>query len=1407
MSRVSRDSFVRDASLASRRRELQREVSASPNRRSSRLAKKYGVHESSYESRVNQSQTLSSLQVSHNESHSTTNMQTASSSSRFEEDEATSSADSVWPSSASTVASSASQMASSSRVMRGSGATARGGTYQVQREHSINHMYGLDANEESEISDTESSSAVTSGLRYRTSGRWGTVDHSHHTQSSSTLFFPLSFIVTVVTSLVSVITTVTYTSYTFLARAVYGSSTETSASTALTSSVSSRIAYACSNLVQLTSIAVYRCVTYLMCVDVWWLIFTKRTTLGLLGGLASLLGLGSVSQAGSAAAAAAMTPVMLREKERKRRSCCLCLFLLLGTLASSYLLLAAAPFLLAAVSRNETKTDSPLHPVEEQLGLLLGKMGSTSEADGDGSTAAFIAGSGCLQCLKQDDLLALIGAVVKGQLKDLQSEVMSQKQLILNMQQLRIDQEVQIKNLQDQIGLLMASQDRPNDRTLLYLNTMEGQLTRVKGQLRNLQLSQLQGERDSERDGLERSAIFAGLSSDLQTHGKEVASLQTELESFREQQVLEMNKAQQEGKDARRELHSLHATVLSWEERLAVNVTFLETKLKGLLNDIEQLKSDERQSNAKLEQLVERVNSFELGFSDVKTEVHTLRSKFGDLLAKQEKIEKTEAVDLSLQLLRNDFASSREKTLDSLKELQSKYQTLSGSLDGMQKDIKHVHASLGDLESQQVGTLISEFKQLNAKLAKLESDFNSLQANFLTLQGTASGTAATNGLEGLRVSISKAEEQLNVFAIDVDSLNLQLTQLRKQLEDIGMRHEEHRSQAGATFQDLRHDMEKLNAKSDLMVKQLAEDLGAGRLSQPLEGDRDLLTEVNSLKESLTSAKSQINYFDTTQMQMTRTFTSSISDLRNSVSEVNRAIEDQKAAVVALNSTVVYLQQGQDRLGTFATRKQLEDLEIEMTNIKMTVSKLAAAQSVYASTGDVEALKSRISDVRLQIETMQAQLTEMSNTYVGEAASYTTLTADLAKMQATITQLEAILYDADHRPMNLSLLDSRISALTSMVQDNDKNLAAFLADGAMRESTSSNEAVVTLQRELAAVKSDTDSLLGMLYLQGAEGESTSVVAALLDRVTAVESTLAGMKASGVGAGQDIRFQRLQGDINSLKEDMMRQNALHSAGAGLGVLGASIQDDMKEAKANITRLQVDVYKCCKNKTGLLGWWNSAWFGGSQGSSTGTVNLSTSGNMDEEAVRHIVLSALNMYSADKTGMVDYALESAGGSVISTRCSETHYSKTALLSIFGIPLWYMANSPRTVIQPDVQPGNCWAFKGTHGYMVIQLAGIIKPSAFSMEHIPKSLSPTGTIESAPKEFSVWGLQDEEDTEGVLLGEYIYDQDGSPLQFFPIEKSDVEPIPVVELKIHSNHGNLEYTCLYRFRVHGTLDRR
>ncbi|XP_047428033.1 SUN domain-containing protein 1 isoform X7 [Mugil cephalus] len=203
------------------------------------------------------------------------------------------------------------------------------------------------------------------------------------------------------------------------------------------------------------------------------------------------------------------------------------------------------------------------------------------------------------------------------------------------------------------------------------------------------------------------------------------------------------------------------------------------------------------------------------------------------------------------------------------------------------------------------------------------------------------------------------------------------------------------------------------------------------------------------------------------------------------------------------------------------------------------------------------------------------------------------------------------------------------------------------------------------------------------------------------------------------------------------------------------------------------------------------------------TGTVrHTSTTEGMTEEQVKLIVQNALKLYSQDRTGLVDYALESGGGSILSTRCSETYETKTALMSLFGLPLWYFSQSPRVVIQPDVYPGNCWAFKGSQGYLVIRLSLRILPTSFCVEHIPKALSPTGNITSAPRNFTVYGLDDEHQEEGKLLGHYTYQEDGESLQTFPVKEQNDKAFQIIEVRVLSNWGHPEYTCLYRFRVHG-----
>lgn len=99
----------------------------------------------------------------------------------------------------------------------------------------------------------------------------------------------------------------------------------------------------------------------------------------------------------------------------------------------------------------------------------------------------------------------------------------------------------------------------------------------------------------------------------------------------------------------------------------------------------------------------------------------------------------------------------------------------------------------------------------------------------------------------------------------------------------------------------------------------------------------------------------------------------------------------------------------------------------------------------------------------------------------------------------------------------------------------------------------------------------------------------------------------------------------------------------------------------------------------------------------SEKGSINWA---EFDDGELRAIIRDVLAVYDADKTGRVDYALESAGGQVLSTRCTENYQTKSAQISIFGIPLWYPTNTPRTAISPSVQPGECWAFQGFPGFL-----------------------------------------------------------------------------------------------------------
>ncbi|KAM3728536.1 Nuclear migration and anchoring protein [Dirofilaria immitis] len=199
------------------------------------------------------------------------------------------------------------------------------------------------------------------------------------------------------------------------------------------------------------------------------------------------------------------------------------------------------------------------------------------------------------------------------------------------------------------------------------------------------------------------------------------------------------------------------------------------------------------------------------------------------------------------------------------------------------------------------------------------------------------------------------------------------------------------------------------------------------------------------------------------------------------------------------------------------------------------------------------------------------------------------------------------------------------------------------------------------------------------------------------------------------------------------------------------------------------------------------------------TSVLGLSES---DFTVIRKMITDALDTYDADKTGKVDYALESSGASVVSTRCTEPYKENSRLESIFGIPLWYSSYSPRAVIQHrPLAAGECWAFRGK-GYLTIKLSHPIYVTEVSYEHLHSTLHPDGVLRSAPKLLQVFSYKAVDDLKSKsLIGQYEYDIKGRALQTFHIQNEINMPVSIIELVVQSNWDS-DYTCLYRFRVHG-----
>eukprot|EP01127_Copromyxa_protea_P020268 TRINITY_DN6750_c0_g1_i1.p1 TRINITY_DN6750_c0_g1~~TRINITY_DN6750_c0_g1_i1.p1 ORF type:complete len:591 (-),score=123.13 TRINITY_DN6750_c0_g1_i1:27-1799(-) len=216
------------------------------------------------------------------------------------------------------------------------------------------------------------------------------------------------------------------------------------------------------------------------------------------------------------------------------------------------------------------------------------------------------------------------------------------------------------------------------------------------------------------------------------------------------------------------------------------------------------------------------------------------------------------------------------------------------------------------------------------------------------------------------------------------------------------------------------------------------------------------------------------------------------------------------------------------------------------------------------------------------------------------------------------------------------------------------------------------------------------------------------------------------------------------------------------------------------------------------------------------------------------------LDLHSADDIAIPDYASHAVGGRVYSV-ASDKPLTRDTISDLFEDPslipeqspikkfqtkvrnlfdkvptnfdeyLLGYVTSPEQIINPSLNPGECWPFPGDKGNVTIALAKPVTITEVTLDYIPASIA-VQPRKAAPRDFEVYGINRSMETgefsEPALLytGVFEVKQDDisstPPRTTFQIPASEVT-YSHVRLRILSNYG-ATYTCIYRFRVHSTL---
>ena len=418
-------------------------------------------------------------------------------------------------------------------------------------------------------------------------------------------------------------------------------------------------------------------------------------------------------------------------------------------------------------------------------------------------------------------------------------------------------------------------------------------------------------------------------------------------------------------------------------------------------------------------------------------------------------------------------------------------------------------------------------------------------------------------------------------------------------------------------------------------------------------------------------------------------------------------------------------------------------------------------------------------------------------------------ADITELSARLQTLERALYDYD--------ADSRHS-LRRIENDHAKSASDFL------------DKLSALEKRLTAEVSKSSQVDRQM-----RNKEINVIKKSIEDLQkkTQDGTLLGQK-SGKNDGTSKELEKL---LEKEREGYKAQWKVAEERIG------TVEGDVKEVLEMSRSLP---------KTGAgnaPSWWNKI-----SSKPLSAVTIKSTDGQDLTALLHEMVDSITTnWSKDILARPDFALYSAGAQIIPSLTSTTYGISPD--GVVGKAIGFITGSgyatglsPINALHPQNYAGRCWPFQGSEGQLGVKLALRAYVSDITIDHVAKEVA--FDLRSTPRQMEVWGLvegqenlakvagwladrrrrrsdafesgltadpKDEEwevpehlskDAQYIPISKFLYDVHSTRnIQTFPADP-EVRALGVdfgvVVLVVKNNWGRPEYTCLYRFRVHGDV---